>query len=72
MHYAYWKPVLVMRLSTERHVAVSAGFAQVVGTEKGNTRKDANEIETERMLRRMPHHGESMAAEKMARSIKKR
>jgi hypothetical protein len=45
-----------MRLSTERPVAVSAGFAQVVGTEKGNTRKDANEIETERTLPRMPHH----------------
>jgi UDP-N-acetylglucosamine 2-epimerase len=71
-HYAYWKPVLVMHFFTERPVAVGAGFAHVVGTEKGNTRRDANEIETERTLRRMPHHGEGMAAEKMARIIKKR
>jgi UDP-N-acetylglucosamine 2-epimerase len=33
-------------LSTEISVAVSVGFVQVVGTEKGNTRKDDNEIGT--------------------------
>jgi hypothetical protein len=44
-----------MRLPTKRPVAVSAGFAQVVGIEKGNIRKNENEIGTARTLLRMPH-----------------
>jgi len=73
-HHAHRKPVLVMRLSTERpgsRVAVSSGFPLVGITDKGNTGKDETKMEQPRTVLRKPRHEDHMASERMARSIKR-
>jgi UDP-N-acetylglucosamine 2-epimerase (non-hydrolysing) len=66
------KPVLVIRLSTERPEAVEAGFARVVGTEK---REILAAIETTLKRRKeLPDRspfGDGDAAEKIVEIIKK-
>jgi UDP-N-acetylglucosamine 2-epimerase (non-hydrolysing) len=65
------KPVLVIRLSTERPEAVKAGFAEVVGIEK-NTILEAMKriLEHPRELPRKSPYGDGNAAEKIAKIIK--
>jgi UDP-N-acetylglucosamine 2-epimerase (non-hydrolysing) len=64
------KPVLVIRLSTERPEAVKAGFAEVVGVEKNKIIRAM-----ERMLdcpKEMPEkspYGDGKAAEKIVKVI---
>jgi UDP-N-acetylglucosamine 2-epimerase (non-hydrolysing) len=65
------KPVLVLRLSTERPEAVESGFARVVGTEKGNVLANINEVL--RHSDELPCHspyGNGDAAEKIVKVIK--
>jgi UDP-N-acetylglucosamine 2-epimerase (non-hydrolysing) len=64
------KPVLVMRLSTERPEAVSAGFAQVVGIEKEwILEKMKTTLERPRTLPKISPYGDSRAAERIVRII---
>jgi len=64
------KPVLVIRLSTERPEAVGAGFADVVGTEK---RKILDAMErTLKQRKELPEkspYGDGKAGEKIAKII---
>jgi UDP-N-acetylglucosamine 2-epimerase (non-hydrolysing) len=65
------KPVLVMRLSTERPEAVSAGFAQVVGTEKELIlEKMKTTMERPRTLQKKSPYGDGNAAGRILRIIK--
>ena len=65
------KPVLVMRLSTERPEAVKLGFAEVVGSEKNTMLKAMKRtLEHPRELPRKSPYGEGNAAEKIAEIIK--
>lgn len=60
------KPVLVMRLSTERPEAVDAGFAQVVGTNKEKTLKAfESALATRKTLPTQSPFGDGTAAEKI-------
>ncbi|MEM3536628.1 MAG: UDP-N-acetylglucosamine 2-epimerase (non-hydrolyzing) [Candidatus Bathyarchaeia archaeon] len=65
------KPVVVVRLSTERPEAVRAGFAEVVGTEK---QKILDGIERtlghKKELPNVSPYGDGKAAEKIAKIIK--
>ena len=64
------KPVLVLRLSTERPEAVEAGFANVVGTEKDSIIVAINEILDEKV--KLPVEspfGDGNAGEKIARIV---
>ena len=64
------KPVLVIRLSTERPEAVEAGFAKVVGVEKGSILAGMQETLSER--RELPEtspYGNGTAAEKIVEII---
>jgi len=64
------KSVLVMRLSTERPEAVSAGFAQVVGTEKQQIlEKMKTTLEQPRPLPKNSPYGDGNAAERILRII---
>src|SRR3990172_3722925 len=66
------KPVLVMRLSTERPEAVEAGFAKVVGTNKGKALKAIKEAlaKHEELPSKSPY-GNGDAAEKIVNIIQK-
>jgi UDP-N-acetylglucosamine 2-epimerase (non-hydrolysing) len=60
------KPVLVMRLSTERPEAVEAGFAEVVGTEKQRILEAMERtLRKPRDLPLMSPYGEGKAAERI-------
>jgi len=61
------KPVLVIRLSTERPEAVEAGFAKVIGTDKNKALKAINEVlaKREELPCKSPY-GNGNAAEKIA------
>ncbi|MCW4028094.1 MAG: UDP-N-acetylglucosamine 2-epimerase (non-hydrolyzing) [Candidatus Bathyarchaeota archaeon] len=65
------KPVLVIRLSTERQEAVEAGFARVVGTDKAKILEAIQQtIETKEMLSSTSPFGDGKAAEKTVAIIK--
>jgi UDP-N-acetylglucosamine 2-epimerase (non-hydrolysing) len=65
------KPVLVIRLSTERQEAVKAGFAEVVGVEKQKILKAMKRtLEQQKELPEKPPYGDGNAAEKIVRIIK--
>ena len=65
------KSVLVMRLSTERPEAVSAGFAQVIGTKKELIlEKMKTTLERPRTLPKKSPYGDGNAAERILRIIK--
>src|SRR4030067_402228 len=66
------KPVLVMRLSTERPEAVEAGFAKVVGKNKGKALKAINEAlaKREELPCKSPY-GNGDAAEKIVNITQK-
>ncbi len=65
------KPVIVIRLSTERTEAVESGFAEVVGTEKHRI-LDATKrtLEQPRRLPRKSPYGDGKAGEKIAGIIR--
>jgi UDP-N-acetylglucosamine 2-epimerase (non-hydrolysing) len=66
------KPVLVMRLSTERPEAIEAGFAEVVGIEKQTileTMKKA--LKNWKKLPEKSPYGDGNAAEKIVKIVKK-
>jgi UDP-N-acetylglucosamine 2-epimerase (non-hydrolysing) len=66
------KPVLVIRLSTERPEAVEAGFARVVGTEKGQILKVMEEtLLKPRKLPLESPYGNGNAAQEIVRIIRK-
>jgi UDP-N-acetylglucosamine 2-epimerase (non-hydrolysing) len=59
------KPVLVLRLSTERPEALESGFARVVGTCKAKASEDMDEVSKKRgKLRDKLPYGNGDAAEK--------
>jgi UDP-N-acetylglucosamine 2-epimerase (non-hydrolysing) len=65
------KPVLVIRLSTERQEAVKAGFAEVVGVEKQKILKAVKRtLEQQKELPEKSPYGDGNAAEKIVRIIK--
>jgi len=66
------KPVLVLRLSTERPEAVEAGFARVVGTEKPEILAaiETALVERKELPDKSPF-GDGNAAEKIVEIIKK-
>jgi len=64
------KPIIVLRLSTERPEAVEAGFAKVVGTEKDNILAAINEIFVGKVkLPVKSPFGDGDAGEKIARIV---
>ncbi len=66
------KPVLVLRLSTERPEAVEAGFAKVVGTDKNKALAAIKEATTKRAeLPSKSPYGNGDAAEKIVKIIQK-
>ncbi len=65
------KPVLVMRLSTERPEAVDAGFAKVVGTEKKSTLSALNNLGDFKNLPFVSPFGDGHSAERIVGIIKK-
>jgi UDP-N-acetylglucosamine 2-epimerase (non-hydrolysing) len=66
------KPVLVIRLFTERPEAVKAGFAELVGVEKQNILAAIiRTLENRKKLPETSPYGDGKAAEKIARIIKK-
>lgn len=66
------KPVLVIRLSTERLEAVKAGFAEVVGVEKDNIVKAMEKtLKQPKKLPSKSPYGDGDAAENITRIIKK-
>ena len=65
------KPVLVMRLSTERPEAVEAGFAKVVGTEKKTILSALNNLGNFKNLPFVSPFGDGHAAERTVDIIKK-
>jgi len=65
------KPVLVLRLSTERPEAVEAGFAKVVGTDKQDILEAIEEtLEKQNDLPLNSPYGDGKAAEKIVEIIK--
>jgi UDP-N-acetylglucosamine 2-epimerase (non-hydrolysing) len=65
------KPVLIIRLSTERPEAVKAGFAEVVGTEKEKIVKTMKTVlEQRKKLPTVSPYGKGDAAEKIVDIIK--
>ncbi len=67
------KPVLVIRLSTERQEAVEAGFAKVVGTDKNRILVAMKEeLGIEEKLPSTSPFGDGTAAKKIVEIIKKR
>jgi UDP-N-acetylglucosamine 2-epimerase (non-hydrolysing) len=68
--YSIRKPVIVLRLSTERPEAVEAGFAKVVGTDKDNIIAAISEILKEKVkLPVKSPFGDGDAGEKIARIV---
>lgn len=65
------KPVLVMRLSTERPEAVEAGFAKVVGTKKKQILAALNSLDQFKNLPSKSPFGDGNAAIRTAEIIKK-
>jgi len=66
------KPVLVMRLSTERQEAVEAGFAKIVGTDKKDILRALEEtVEKETSLPETSPFGDGTAAQKIIKIIEK-
>ncbi len=65
------KPVLVMRLSTERPEAVEAGFAKVVGTNKKRILSALNEFGSWSKLPTVSPFGDGTAAQQIVGIIKK-
>ncbi len=66
------KPVLVMRLSTERQEAVEAGFAKIVGTDKKDILRALEEaVEKETSLPETSPFGDGTAAQKIVQIIEK-
>jgi len=64
------KPVLVIRLSTERPEAVDAGFAKVVGVEKdGVLVAMENALEMKGKLPKVSPYGDGKAAEKIVETL---
>jgi UDP-N-acetylglucosamine 2-epimerase (non-hydrolysing) len=64
------KPVLVIRLSTERPEAVEAGFAKVVGTEKqGILKAMKTTLDQRKELPKQSPYGDGHAAENIVRII---
>lgn len=64
------KRVLVLRLSTERPEAVEAGFAKVVGVDKGNILAAVNEaLKEDRELPTRSPFGDGKAGEKIAKVV---
>jgi len=65
------KPVLVIRLSTERPEAVEAGFAKVVGVEKHSILTGMREIlDDKRALPKISPYGDGTAAKKIIEILK--
>lgn len=65
------KPVLVIRLSTERPEAVKSGFAKVVGVEKKEIVEAMKRVlEDHKELPRRSPYGNGNAAEKIVKTIK--
>jgi UDP-N-acetylglucosamine 2-epimerase (non-hydrolysing) len=65
------KPVLVMRLSTERPEAAEAGFAKVVGTEKKQILSALNSLGDFKNLPSVSPFGDGYAAERIVDILKK-
>ena len=66
------KPVLVIRLSTERPEAVEAGFAEVVGTEKRRILEAMNRtLQRRKELPSISPYGDGKAAEKIVATVRK-
>ncbi|XHH08066.1 MAG: non-hydrolyzing UDP-N-acetylglucosamine 2-epimerase [Candidatus Bathyarchaeia archaeon] len=65
------KPVLVMRLSTERPEAVEAGFAKVVGTSKQQILAALNEFDSWGTLPTVSPFGDGTAAKQIVNILKK-
>ena len=64
------KPVLVIRLSTERPEAVKAGFAEVVGVEKHKIlRAMERMLDNPKELPKKSPYGDGNAAEKIVKVI---
>ena len=65
------KPVLVMRISTERPEAVEAGFAKIVGTEKSKILAAMNQIlENKQELPLVSPFGDGHSAERIVDIVK--
>jgi UDP-N-acetylglucosamine 2-epimerase (non-hydrolysing) len=65
------KPILVIRLSTERPEAVEAGFAEVVGVEKESILKAMRRtLNQPRKLPDKSPYGEGNAAEEITRIVR--
>ncbi len=66
------KPVLIIRLSTERQEAVEAGFAEIVGTEKHDILKAMERtLEESRVLPTTSPYGQGDAANKIVGIIER-
>jgi len=66
------KKVLVMRISTERPEAVEAGFARVVGTEKGSIlRAIGEDLEEKKGVPLRSPYGNGDAGQKIAQIVEK-
>ena len=65
------KPVLVMRLSTERPEAAEAGFAKVVGTEKKQILAALNSFESWGELPTVSPFGDGTSAKQIVTILKK-
>ncbi|MGD6809920.1 MAG: non-hydrolyzing UDP-N-acetylglucosamine 2-epimerase [Candidatus Bathyarchaeia archaeon] len=65
------KPVLVMRLSTERPEAVEAGFAKVVGTQKKQILSALNEFDNWGKLPSVSPFGDGSSAKQIVDILKK-
>ncbi len=65
------KPVLVMRLSTERPEAVEAGFAKIVGTEKKQILSALNKFDSWGKLPSVSPFGDGTAAKQIVDILKK-
>jgi UDP-N-acetylglucosamine 2-epimerase (non-hydrolysing) len=65
------KPVLVMRLSTERPEAVEAGFAKIVGTEKKAILAALNSVDELKNLPFVSPFGDGNAAQRTVDIVKK-
>jgi UDP-N-acetylglucosamine 2-epimerase (non-hydrolysing) len=66
------KPVLVMRLSTERPEAAEAGFAKVVGTEKKQILAALNSLDNWGELPKVSPFGDGNAAKKTIEILKEK
>ena len=67
------KPVLVIRLSTERPEAVEAGFAEVVGTEKHSILESMERfLNKKKELPRQSPYGDGKAGKKIVEIVEKK